>query len=183
MNQQLTEVKREIGGKAHKSSSPTFTADELRRLLCYDPGTGLFKRLVSLGKSRRDGLVGTSSPSGHWRINVRGRKYLAHRLAWYYVHGEWPAGDVDHINGQPADNRIANLRVVSAAENCQNQRGPNARSTTRLMGVSYDRERRKWRAGIWADGRTKYLGLHPTAEAAHAAYLAAKRSLHPGCTI
>lgn len=158
------------------------TATRLRELFHYGPFTGAFTRLQSRGSAAAGPVRGIVHPQGYLRFNVDGKIYFAHRLAWLYVHGVWPAGHVDHINGDPADNRIINLREVTRSMNQQNQRRARADSSTGFLGVRNYRGGR-FKADIWTDGKTKHLGVFDTAEEAHQAYLQAKRELHPGCTI
>lgn len=160
------------------------TAARVRELLDYDPETGTFSRKVmSRGRYADRSQVGGPQLSGHIRICVDGKKHYAHRLAWLFINGDWPGGDLDHIDGDPSNNRASNLRVTSHKANMQNFRGPTARSTTRLLGVSWCRLNKKWKASISIDGKTKHLGLFDSPGAAHDAYLAAKRLHHEGCTI
>lgn len=165
-------------------ATANLTAQRLREVLHYDPNSGVFARLVAYRNrySGRSG-VGGRQRSGHIRICVDGKKHFAHRLAWLFVNGDWPSGDLDHIDGDPANNRIANLRLVTHEANMQNFRRPTARSTTRLLGVSWCKINKKWKACISIGGRTKHLGLFDLPEAAHAAYVSAKRIHHDGCTI
>ena len=152
-------------------SKNDLTAARLRELH-YDPETGVFTH-------RRTGKpAGNALPDGRLRICVDYRSYKAHRLAWLYVHGDWPNGCVDHINRDPSDNRIANLRDTTKAENTQNVTAARKSSRLGLLGV-----RKVWRryaARIKADGQERHLGYYDTPEEAHAAYLGAKRELHPG---
>lgn len=95
-----------------------FSAATLRSLLDYNSITGKFYVV----RGRYFGMeVGSVNARGYIRIHVLGRYYLAHRLAWLYVHGEWPPIYIDHINGVPTDNRIANLRCVTPQENNWNK--------------------------------------------------------------
>ncbi len=81
-----------------------------------------------------------------------------HRLAWLYMYGEWPVGDIDHINGIRDDNRLINLRSVSRQENLRNRRtGRN--NTSGVMGVNWDKSLGKWRSSIGIGGKTKHLGV------------------------
>lgn len=130
-------------------------------------------------------IAGTRTRKGYIRIHFSGKLYAAHRLAWFYVHGDWPRQQIDHINGNRADNRIANLRDVSARVNSQNRKRANANNSNGLLGVS---KRSGGRRGFAAqirnpDGTMNYLGRFDTAEAAHVAYLTAKASLHEGSTV
>jgi hypothetical protein len=151
----------------------------LREKLGYDPETGIFTWKDSASNVRANGSVaGTTRPvDGYIQINVLGHINLAHRLAWLYVHGEWPRGNIDHINGIPDDNRIANLRDVTQALNAQNQRRAQRRSKTGILGVSPYKGR--FRATITVGRKQRALGYFDTAEAAQAAYVAAKRLYHP----
>lgn len=150
------------------------TCAELQARFHYDPDTGTFTR-------RSDGRVmGVKAGNyGRIQIDLGDQMRYASRLAWLYVHGEWPANQVDHINGDHTDNRIANLRVLSNAENCQNKNRARKDNRSGLLGVSWEARNQKWRARIMVNGRSVALGYHDTPEQAHAAYLKAKSSLHP----
>ena len=91
--------------------------------------------------------------------------------------------EIDHINGNRTDNRIANLRAVTRGGNMQNQRRAHASNTSGLLGVYYKPKNKKWAAQIQANKKRMNLGLFKTAEEAHTAYLKAKRELHDTCTI
>ena len=119
---------------------------------------------------------------GYIQIAIRRKMYQAHRLAWLYVHGEWPRHQIDHINGNPADNRICNLRDVTQFENMQNLHGPLSRNKSGLLGVSRFLDYDLWRSRIMVNGKqtNKYF---KTKELAHEAYLKAKAELHPFASI
>lgn len=151
------------------------TAERLRELLRYDPGTGIFRWRVSTNRRIVVGQIAGTISHGRVQIKVAGNLQRAHRLAWLYVHGEWPADLIDHKNGDATDNRIANLRQADKSINAQNQRRANSRNKTGLLGVSPAR----W-GGFRARIDHDYLGVFPTAEEAHQAYLKAKRERHPG---
>lgn len=106
---------------------------------------------------------------------------MAHRLAWLYVHGEWPSKHLDHLNGNRTDNRIENLRQVSVAENAENTRRPHRDNKSGYLGVC--KKRGKWLAVIQIKGKYTRIGLFDTPEMAHEAYLAEKRKHHKACTI
>jgi len=126
-------------------------------------------------------VAGYVGNDGYVRIRASGTRFLAHRLAWFYVHGTWPVGEIDHINGDRSDNRIANLRDVSRLTNRQNMRRAQADNRSGLLGVSLANNRCK--ASIRSGGKNHHLGYFSSPEAAHAAYVAAKRQRHDGCTI
>jgi len=167
--------------------------DRLVELLHYDPLTGVFHRLKHTtegqGGCRWHSLLGR--PCG-WRqghgyigIRVEGRKYAAHRLAWFYVHGVWPEGEIDHRNGVPSDNRIANLRDATHQQNVQSRK-IGAANKTGVKGVHwslYSRGKGRGRRGRWiatiGDGkRQRRIGRFKTFEEAVAAREAAARALH-----
>ena len=153
----------------------------LREVLDYCPQTGVFTWRLNRQNVKAGNVAGTITPRGYCRISVLGRGYAAHRLAWLWVHGVWPSGQIDHINGQRADNRLPNLRDVSAATDSQNQRHPQGDNP--FLGVSLVRNKNRWIARMRLDGEQRYIGCYATPEEARAAYLAAKRVHHHGCTI
>lgn len=154
------------------------TAERLRELLDYDPETGVFVwRVGRRGKGALGSVAGSLGPRGYLRLTVDSQDYRAHRAAWLYVHGRWPAAELDHINGQRDDNRLGNLREATHAENMQN-RARHRNNTSGSAGVNWCGRKRRWVARICVDGRRRHLGYFATLEAAAAAYLAAKAELH-----
>lgn len=155
------------------------TAERLREVLRYCPDTGLF---YWIKKTSKKTIIGSKAGChekryGYILIGIDGVIYGAHRLAWLYVHGEWPVDELDHANGCGADNRWQNLRAATHRQNLKNIKRP-IHNTSGFKGVHLHRETGKWRARIVADGKHKSLGLHSTLEGAHAAYCAAARALH-----
>lgn len=149
--------------------------------LAYDPATGEFTWLTRSTRTRVGDKAGCSY-NGYRFVKFQQKKLAAHRLAWLLTYRVWPENDIDHINGDRSDNRISNLRDVPRAINAQNTR--RARKDNRssgLLGVTLDHT--QWVARIWVAGRNKYLGRFGTKDMAHAAYIAAKRQCHEGCTV
>lgn len=160
------------------------SASELRALLSYDAETGLFVRLVTTSQNARRGTeAGYISPIGYRVISIKGRQFYGHRLAWLYTHGEFPRGQIDHIDGNRANNAIANLRDVVEGINRQNLREPPRHNRLGILGVSRSTTGKRYHSRIQIDGVKVHLGTFDTSEEARAAYVAAKRELHPGCTI
>jgi hypothetical protein len=158
------------------------TAERVRELLDYDTKTGVFTRRISHGAAKHGRRTGClRKPRNEVVISVDNRSYLAHRLAWLWVHGEWPRNHIDHIDGNPANNAIANLRDVDRSVNLQNRKRATRNNVAGVLGVRIRNGR--FMAEISINGKSKSLGRFETKEEAHAAYIAAKRSLHPGCTI
>lgn len=159
------------------------TAERLRELLSYDPATGQFIRKATSRTDQIGSVAYTAHTSGYSRFSVGHKKYYAHRLAWMYVYGVWPSGDIDHINHDKTDTRISNLRDVSRSVNNQNQIRAQAGGASKVLGVSWSKAAQKWGACITVDGKNHHLGLFVEKEDARGAYIKAKRELHIGCTI
>lgn len=107
----------------------------IREAFSYDPETGVFVRLKSAGNVKAGSVAGSADNKGYLRIYYQGTRYKCHRLAWYFVHGVWPTGVIDHINGNKQDNRISNLRDVSIQVNSQNRHGANSTSSTGILHI------------------------------------------------
>lgn len=162
-------------------TKPVLTAERLRELFNYNSETGIFTRLVSARGAKAGDIAGYTKSGRYVKIPIDSSDYRVHRLAWLYVHGAWPTGHIDHINGNPHDNRIENLRDVGRDINMQNQR--KARSDNKLGVLGVVRSYGGFRAQIKVSGKKRCLGTFPTPDQAHTAYLDAKRVLHPGNTL
>lgn len=151
----------------------------LSREVSYCPVTGVFTRL----KDKRGGAkAGSACQARHSRgytvVNAGGNAYLAHRLAWFFVYGEWPSKHIDHINGDRADNRISNLRDVSQQTNVHNQTKPQSHNTSGLLGVSLHKPTGRWRASIKVNGKNRHLGMFDDKQEASKAYWDEKKRVH-----
>ena len=154
----------------------TLTHARLTELFLYDPTTGIFTRKVRTARRTKAGeQAGGTVVFGHIALKIDGRRYRAHRLAWFYVHAEWPEA-IDHINGIPSDNRIANLRPCVQADNMKNCRKSKA-NTSGFKGV-YALPGGRWRAMITADHKTISLGCYASKELAADAYDKAAVKFH-----
>lgn len=161
-----------------KSSGTVLTAERLREFVEYDPGTGLFSRRVTLSNRTEVGKVaGRITDRGYVKFMVDGRSYLAHNLAWLYVHGDWPRGTIDHIDRDRSNNRISNLRLATASQN-QANRGKQRNNTSGYKGVYWVESSGKWLAKVVFRGRQYSFGLHDSAEAAHDAYCVGAKKIH-----
>lgn len=159
------------------------TADEARNIWRYNPDTGEFFWLVPAwgGKIPAGSPAGTISGDGAGRadrrvflLKYRGQMYRAHRVAWLITIGKWPSNQIDHINGDPLDNRFCNLREATRHQNMHNTK--KRAGTSRYKGVS--KSFGKWKAQIRANGNPIHLGQFATEEEAHAAYCKAAKELH-----
>ncbi len=159
------------------------TQTRLRETLRYNRKTGVFTWRASRPGLRIGDTAGCLRPDGYLVIRVDGFLYRANRLAWLYVHGRWPTADAEHRNGVRHENRIRNLREATRSQNLQNLRRAKANNKSGMLGVCLHQQSGKWRATIKADGKQRHLGLFTDKDEAHAAYLAAKRELHPFSTL
>lgn len=159
------------------------TAAFVRKILSYDSEIGVFtwrpRKIQGFNSSGK--AAGGFDDQGYMRVwltfgNVR-RLYKAHRLAWLYVYGEWPKGEIDHIDGNRSNNSIANLRVATSAQNNANRRKRGGCSS-RCKGVSWRKDLKKWSARIKIAGRNTRLGIFDTEQEAIEAYLSRAREVH-----
>lgn len=167
-----------------KPNEEKLTAERIRNLLDYNPETGELRWRNNMnGNAMAGSVAGSPQSAGYISIRIDSRPYLAHRLAWLHVHGEWPANQIDHVNGVRYDNRLVNIRETDNRGNQQNLHNAHSDNKTGLLGAYWHKGAQKFSAQIMIDGNLKYLGLFNTAEEAHAAYLEAKRKFHSHCTI
>lgn len=151
------------------------TPEFCRQLLRYDPETGKLwwrarpREMFSSGRlfaawtvkyEGREAFISLTS-DGYRKGQIDRITFRAHRVAWAIVHGAWPDGEIDHINGNPSDNRISNLRVVDAATNNRNL-GRRSDNQTGVSGVSFHAKSGRWHARIREAGRFKHLGSFTT---------------------
>lgn len=162
---------------SHAPKSPRMPSVEtLRAMIAYDPETGILT-----WKQRNRGLTGKQVGCAergmkYRRVHLNGVMMLAHRVALAIHYGEWPQGQIDHINGDRVDNRLCNLRVVTASENLRNKRKYGNNKSGRV-GVMWHKLTGKWGATISAHGEPCWLGTFDTKEAAIEAREAAERRL------
>lgn len=166
------------------------TPEILRECLTYSPATGRFfykprdrkhfidDRSYAIFHSRFSGKEALASlnGSGYLRGTVNSVKVYAHIAAWAITYGEWPKNEIDHINGDPLDNRIENLRdTTHKINNCNRAKSKN--TTSQYIGVCYNKgnKHKKWKAQIVIDGNHLNLGHFYTEEEAAAARMKAQR--------
>jgi len=142
------------------------TQEQLKEILHYNPETGIFTwRTKAAVRIKIGDVAGFVCDTRYIRIKIKGKPYVAHRLAWLYVYGVWPKEQIDHINHDRADNRIINLREVTHQENQKNQSMRKA-NTSGVCGVSWEKGVRKWRARITVKGIKISLGCFADKDAA-----------------
>jgi hypothetical protein len=140
----------------------------LRLQYWYDPVTG---QMISRRTSKPVGWL----EDGYIYLTVKNKDYRLHRLIWMYLHNCWPTDMIDHINGIKTDNRLCNLRQVTAKQNAENRNKINAISG--LKGV-VPAHNGRWKSQIGHKGKVIYLGTYDTKEEAHDIYLKASLVFH-----
>jgi len=168
------------------ANKPTISVETLRQLLTYNPETGSLtwlprplsmfatQRHCSVWNARYAGAEALTALHNGYRCgDALGHRIIAHRVAYALHHGRWPEGDIDHINGNRADNRIVNLRAVNRQTNMQNAKRSKANSSG-VTGVCWDRRRCKWRAYIVISYRQRSIGEFVNLDDAIAARQAAE---------
>lgn len=153
----------------NKFKSDAVDVSVLNESFEYLPDTGVILWKISPSLSVRKGEIAGCRNGLHSTIQFKGFRLMAHRVAFAIYHGKWPEKEIDHINGDPTDNRIDNLREASRAENARNYPKPKS-NTSGLKGVTWNKASKKWQAAIRINGKSKYLGLFDCAEEAHKAY-------------
>ena len=164
--------------KIHNESEEFISADLVRALFTYVPTTGeFFNRLTTGTKAKQGELAGYITDNNYVEVTILSRKYKAHRLAWLYTYGTFPAALLDHIDGDRLNNALYNLREATATQNLYNTpiRSDN---TSRYKVVALDRRWNKFRAYINIEGKQQSLGYYDTAEEAGSAYVSAAKELH-----
>lgn len=163
-------------------SGEDLSASVVREALIYDPETGLFTWRY---RPEREGRwntrfagkpAGSTKAEGRVVIRLDFHQYFAHRLAWLMYFGRWPSLFLDHRNGNATDNRIADLRECTQAENHQNRK-PHGHGTGTL-GVARTKQKNRWKSQITRGSKYYHLGTFPSPQEAAEAYLRAKKILH-----
>jgi len=152
------------------------TQARLVERLNYDPTTGVFTWRSAGGGRAAGSVAGAPHAMGYVQLQLDGKNYLAHRLAWLYVTGAFPDAEIDHINGDRSDTRFANLREATHQQNLQNIGRPrNNRSG--YLGVHQCARTGRWVAQKTWKGHRRNLGSYASAPEAYEAYLKARRTL------
>lgn len=153
------------------------TQERLKEVLDYDPYTGVFTWRKARAGIAVGSVAGFVKRNGYIYIGIDKKYHRAHRLAWLYVHGNFPEADIDHINRVRNDNRITNLRAATRSENLQN-RPKQSNNTSGVPGVCWHKRRQKWCAYIKHLGREVHIGYYNTLEEAATARASAKAEYH-----
>lgn len=152
---------------------PEFLIGQLKEYLEYDPLTGVFiwKRKVH-SNIMIGAIAGTFDKDGYIQIVFSRYMFKAHRLAWFFIHNEWPEQQLDHRDENKSNNSISNLRLATGTQNNAN-RGPYSNNQLGVKGIR--KYRQKYIAQITVSGQCLYLGLYNTVEEASDAYAKAAK--------
>ena len=145
--------------------------DRPREHFTSDKAHKIFTKLYALRE------CGGISAEGYRVIRVDGRIHKGHRLAWLYTYGQWPAGWLDHVNRNRADNRIENLREATPTLNARNA-GRRVDNSSGVRGVTWHKATQKWLAQIAVGGVSHHIGVFESLDLAAAARTVAERELH-----
>ena len=140
------------------------TQELVRKMFEYRDGK-LFRRITRSQRNKVGDEAGTLEKSGYKRFSIDGKHYRVHRIVWLYHYGEFPDGQIDHINHDRTDNRIENLEMKSNLANARNQR-VRKNNTSGALGVTWFKRDKKWRAAIQVLSKNIHLGYFETIEEA-----------------
>ena len=144
------------------------THSTLLSLLTYSPTTGVFV-WTDNAPTHRNCIAGSLDKKGYRVIVIDGKRYKAHRLAWFYTHKVWPVGLLDHKDRVHDNNWLTNLREATNQQNSFNS-PVRCSNTSGHKGVYWDKSRAKWRAKIMVSGKWQHLGWFAQAADASKAY-------------
>lgn len=161
-------------------SKPILTQERLKKLLSYDPDTGVFTWVASNSNRVKVGAVAgcLKRADGYSQIQVDGKLYLAHKLVFLYVFGSLPIKEIDHINRIKHDNRVDNLRFCNRTENNQNTK-VRSDNTSGVKGVSWSKGANKWHAYIKVNGKKTHCGYFERFDDAVLSRAYHEKLLHP----
>lgn len=152
--------------------------ERLNEVVIYDRFSGEFTWKIKIGARCIIGAkLGRIRYDGYLDATIENKRYLLHRLAWLYVTGDWPRKQLDHKDGNRANNRFENLREATASQNSCN-RQISTQNSSGIKGVYWHATNQKWCAQIKIAGRTKFLGSFSDIEKARDAYAEAARGVH-----
>ena len=152
------------------------TQSELKRLLNYNPFTGIFTWNIKSAYKKIGSIAGYVAKDGYIRIKINRKSYPAHRLAWIYTYG-YLDGILDHINCIKNDNRICNLRKATYSQNQLNKK-MSKNNTSGIKGVTWNKNAKKWMAITTVNGKNKNLGYFEDIELAELVVNEARNMYH-----
>lgn len=156
------------------------TAEDLlkqsKEILSYSPHTGKFTYIQKRKRMDIGDTAGSLNKAGYIQLNLFGKVYAAHRIAFLFMTGQWPIGVIDHKDLDKTNNKWTNLRDVTSSVNIRNQ-AKRKNNTSGKTGVAWNKREGKWHAYIYADGKCKTLGYFDYKEDAIFARMTAEKNL------
>lgn len=143
------------------SGEVKLTQEKLKKIIHYDPNTGVFKWIVKRASKVTPGQIIKPNVRGRVIMAIDGKKYPAPHIAWLYMEGYFPEYEIDHINRDSTDNRWCNLRHVTHRCNLRNV-AVKSNNTSGVVGVYYHKEGKKWTSQIHTAEGGKHLGMFTT---------------------
>ncbi len=162
--------------RGHKNAYTDLTAEYVRSVFNYNPKTGLLTYIGGSARKPKGSVAGTPTMKGHIRVVIDWRHYLAHRLIWLWMTGEWPEFEIDHEDENKSNNRWKNLRKATSSQNLSN-RGAPINNTSGFKGV-WKSSTNRWCAEIQFEKKKIVLGHFKTPQEAAKAYKDAAKHLH-----
>ena len=153
------------------------TQEELKHLIHYDPETGVFTNTTNRRYATPGKTSGTIDANGYRVISINCEKFYGHRLAWLYMIGEIPENSIDHIDGNPSNNKWDNLRHSEHKENIRNCK-ISKNNKSGYKGVFWDKQAQKYIAKIKVNYKNIYLGRSSCPKEAHKMYCEAADKYH-----
>jgi hypothetical protein len=168
--------------KASVENELLLSHDELLKIFDYNVETGIFTYKISTANRIHIGDIANTKSHGYIRIKINGRQYAAHRLAWFYVTGNWPINQIDHMDNIRDHNWFSNLREVTNKINAQNKKTSlkNNSICNTIPGVTFDKREQKYRVGLRLNGILMWFGYYATQIEDESVCLIKRRELFEG---
>ena len=148
------------------------TFDRVKELFNYENGQLIRKKSIQ-SRSKEGVVAGCLSDGGRYIVSIDYKRYKLHRIIWFWHYGFWP-NEIDHIDGNPSNNNIDNLRPATRVQQMRNMKVP-VTNTTGYKGIK--KHKNKWTAQISINNKQKYLGIYDSPELAHTAYCNSAKEL------
>lgn len=156
----------------------SLTKEYVNSILLYEKDTGVLRwRNQQSNRVKPNSVAGSINSEGYVCLDIRARPYRAHRIIWLMEYGNFPNGQIDHIDGNRANNRLENLREVSNKQNQENKK-TMAKSVSGHKGVTWHSRDKVWQARIGHNMKSKHLGSFRNVEDAISAYKEAALQIH-----